>query len=144
MIDCRKVSAGTGCTLTVVGSEEEILEAAAAHAVARHGCQDGPRLREMMRAKLEDVRLDGEASNDGHVGAGQARLTGNAAVQPLTTRQRELLRLVAAGLDNIAIARQLGLSPGTVRKHLENAFTRLGVSSRTAAIAKLHPELIWP
>jgi DNA-binding CsgD family transcriptional regulator len=66
-----------------------------------------------------------------------------AATRLLTGRQCELLRLVAAGHDNIAIACQLGLSPATVRKHLENAFTRLGVSSRTAAVAKICPDATW-
>ena len=66
-----------------------------------------------------------------------------AAQQPLTGRQRELLALVAAGHDNIAIACQLGLSPATVHKHLENAFARLDVSSRTAAVAKICPDATW-
>jgi DNA-binding CsgD family transcriptional regulator len=61
----------------------------------------------------------------------------------LTARQRELLRMVAAGHDNITIARQLGLSQGTVRKHLENAFARLEVSSRTGAVAKFYPDATW-
>ena len=66
-----------------------------------------------------------------------------AATRLLTGRQCELLRLVAAGHDNIAIACELGLSPATVRKHLENAFARLGVSSRTAAVAKIYPDATW-
>jgi DNA-binding CsgD family transcriptional regulator len=61
----------------------------------------------------------------------------------LTERQRELLSLVAAGHDNIAIACQLGLSPGTVRKHLANAFARLEVSSRTEAVAKICADITW-
>jgi DNA-binding CsgD family transcriptional regulator len=67
----------------------------------------------------------------------------HAAERLLTKRQRELLTLVAAGHDNIAIARRLGLSPATVRTHLENAFARLGVSSRTQAIAKISPDATW-
>jgi DNA-binding CsgD family transcriptional regulator len=66
-----------------------------------------------------------------------------AADRRLTGRQRELLRLVAAGHDNISIACQLGLSPATVRKHLENAFARLEVSSRTEAVAKFCPDAAW-
>jgi DNA-binding CsgD family transcriptional regulator len=66
-----------------------------------------------------------------------------AATRSLTARQRELLQLVAAGHANRAIARQLGLSPGTVRKHLENTFARLGVASRTEAIAKIRPDSAW-
>jgi DNA-binding CsgD family transcriptional regulator len=52
----------------------------------------------------------------------------------LTSRQLELLRLVADGLTNRAIATRLHLSEATVRRHLENVFARLGVSSRTAAV----------
>ena len=66
-----------------------------------------------------------------------------AATRSLTARQRELLQLVAAGHANRAIARQLGLSPGTVRKHLENTFARLGVASRTEAIARIRPDSAW-
>jgi len=66
-----------------------------------------------------------------------------AADRLLTGRQRELLRLVAAGHDNVSIACQLGLSPATVRKHLENAFARLEVSSRTEAVAKVCPDAAW-
>jgi hypothetical protein len=44
-----------GCTLTIVGGEEEVLDAAAAHAVAKHGHQDTPELREMLRSGLQDA-----------------------------------------------------------------------------------------
>jgi len=57
----------------------------------------------------------------------------------LTPRQWELLHLLAAGHSNTEIARQLVVSVATVRKHLENIFTRLGVTNRTAAIAKAFP-----
>jgi DNA-binding NarL/FixJ family response regulator len=67
----------------------------------------------------------------------------HAAARLLTGRQQELLRLVAAGHDNIEIARRLNLSPYTVRKHLENAFARLEVTSRTAAVAKVCPDATW-
>jgi DNA-binding CsgD family transcriptional regulator len=57
-------------------------------------------------------------------------------LQPvLTTRQVELLRFVAAGLTNRQVARQLSISEGTVRRHLENIYERLNVTSRTAAAA---------
>lgn len=52
----------------------------------------------------------------------------------LTTRQVQILRLVRAGLTNRQIARTLGISEGTVRKHLENVQGRLGVHSRVAAV----------
>ena len=57
----------------------------------------------------------------------------------VTPRQRQILELVAAGHTNRQIARALFVSEATVRKHLENAYERLDVSSRTAAVAKLTP-----
>jgi predicted small metal-binding protein len=53
MIDCRKVPSETNCTLTIAGTEDEVLDAAAAHAVAKHGHEDTPELREMLRGSLE-------------------------------------------------------------------------------------------
>jgi len=61
-------------------------------------------------------------------------------VPRLTPRQWELLRLLAAGHTNTQIARQLGLSEGTVRTHLENIYDRLDVSNRTAAVMRAFPE----
>ena len=62
----------------------------------------------------------------------------------LTDRQLHLLRLVAAGLDNRQIARHLAISEATVRTHLQNIYSRLDVSSRTAAIAVVFgPGLDW-
>lgn len=56
----------------------------------------------------------------------------------LTPRQWEVLRQVATGATNAQIARTLGLCEATVRKHLENVFLRLGVQSRTEALARIH------
>jgi DNA-binding CsgD family transcriptional regulator len=61
-------------------------------------------------------------------------------VPRLTPRQNELLRLLAAGHTNSQIARQLGISEGTVRTHLENIYQKLGVSSRTAAVTRAFPD----
>ena len=56
----------------------------------------------------------------------------------LTRRQAEVLRLVAIGSDDAYISKQLFIAPRTVRKHLENIYARLGVSTRTAAAARAH------
>jgi predicted small metal-binding protein len=55
MVDCRKVPNEIGCTLTIAGQEEEVVDAAIAHAVARHGHEDTPELRDMIRGSLEDA-----------------------------------------------------------------------------------------
>ena len=48
-----------------------------------------------------------------------------------------MLDLVAEGLTNAQVAMVLWISPGTVRRHLENVFAKLGVHTRTAAAARL-------
>lgn len=52
----------------------------------------------------------------------------------LTPREREVLALVAEGETNAQIAERLWISTGTVRRHLENAYAKLGVHTRTAAV----------
>ena len=54
----------------------------------------------------------------------------------LTAREREVLPLMAEGGSNRQIAGDLGLSPKTVNRHVENIFDKLGVCSRAAAVAK--------
>jgi DNA-binding CsgD family transcriptional regulator len=55
----------------------------------------------------------------------------------LTRREREVVDAVAEGRSNAEIARQLCISPATVAKHLEHVYGKLGVHSRTAALARL-------
>jgi ATP/maltotriose-dependent transcriptional regulator MalT len=55
--------------------------------------------------------------------------------QLLTSREREVLRLIAAGRSNGAIARDLVLSVRTVERHVENIYAKIGVSGRTARAA---------
>ncbi len=62
-------------------------------------------------------------------------LTGEAQSSPLTAREIEVLRLVAAGMTNRAIAGELYLSEKTVARHLSNIFTKLDLPSRSAATA---------
>jgi DNA-binding CsgD family transcriptional regulator len=69
---------------------------------------------------------------------GALLLTEERAEPPLTDREREILQLVAAGKSNAEIAEAMWISPGTVRKHLENVYEKLGVHSRTAAVAALN------
>jgi ATP/maltotriose-dependent transcriptional regulator MalT len=54
---------------------------------------------------------------------------------PLTDREIEVLRLVATGMTNRAIANKLHISEKTVARHISNIFTKLDISSRTAAAA---------
>ncbi|MBN1439132.1 MAG: hypothetical protein JW929_06965 [Anaerolineales bacterium] len=54
----------------------------------------------------------------------------------LSRRELEVLKLIAEGLSNAEIAKRLSLSPGTVKVHTRNIYGKLGVKSRTQALAK--------
>lgn len=64
-----------------------------------------------------------------------ALLGGPPSAEDLSDREREVLTHLAAGETNPEIAEALGISPHTVRRHVEHIFTKLGVTSRAAATA---------
>jgi DNA-binding CsgD family transcriptional regulator len=61
----------------------------------------------------------------------------------LSQRETEVMRWLMQGKDNTTIALEMGIHVGTVRKHLENIYGKLGVQSRTAAIACVLAKLGW-
>jgi LuxR family maltose regulon positive regulatory protein len=63
-------------------------------------------------------------------------------VEPLTEREQEVLRLIADGLSNREIATRLFVAVTTVKKHASNVYGKLGVRSRTEAVARAR-ELGW-
>lgn len=87
-----------------------------------------------LRAAPELARVDGlNAARPGAGGPGG-----------LTAREVEVLRLVAAGMTNRAVAEELVISEKTVARHLSNIFTKLDVSSRSAATAYAYEHGIRP
>jgi DNA-binding NarL/FixJ family response regulator len=67
-----------------------------------------------------------------------AEKLGGAAITfaELTQREREVLELIARGLDNAAIASQLSVSPKTVRNHINGIFDKLSIPNRAQAIVR--------
>lgn len=59
---------------------------------------------------------------------------------PLTPREREVLGWVAFGKTDADIGALLNISRRTVQKHLEHAYVKLGVETRTAAVGRAHLE----
>ena len=57
-------------------------------------------------------------------------------VEPLTSRELEVLQMLAAGMPNQRIARELVVSLDTVKKHVSHLLGKLGAASRTEAVAR--------
>lgn len=53
MADCRRFESESKCSLTIIGEEDEVVNAAAQHAAAVHGHADSPELRDQIRGMLE-------------------------------------------------------------------------------------------
>ena len=73
----------------------------------------------------------------------QDRGDGNPPAEALSAREREILRLVTEGKDNATIARELFISPYTVKNHISNILLKLHVSNRIqAAVLAVRDSLI--
>jgi DNA-binding NarL/FixJ family response regulator len=82
---------------------------------------------EAMDALLRHIGQDGAAPAAVHRTDPKARQAG------LTAREQEILKCIAAGHSNKAIARNFGLSVHTVKRHVANILAKIGVSSRVQA-----------
>lgn len=81
-------------------------------------------------ASLRISMLQGEEPGD----PAETALT--EVLSPLTKREKEVLDHLARGCSNRQIARSLGITEPTVKNHLRNIFTKLGVGDRTSAVVK--------
>lgn len=101
---------------------------------------EGPRLRDLLRSATTRglagpytprVLLAFDAPRPA-----PAAVSNGEAVQPLTSREIEILRLIASGLRNQEIADTLSISTATVKRHIANAYGKLGAGHRTEALAR--------
>jgi DNA-binding NarL/FixJ family response regulator len=115
--------------LTSFSERDEILGALDAGAIGYllKDAEPDELIRGVRAAAQGDSPLDPKAARTliGSRSGGQSH--------PLTDREQEVLRLVARGLPNKLIARELGISEKTVKAHLTTVFQRIGVTDRVQA-----------
>ena len=118
--------------LTTYETDADILRAVEAGAA-------GYLLKDVSRADLLDAIRSAAAGRTVLAPSVATRLLQHMrepATDRLSPREVEVLRLVAQGLSNSEIGRELYISETTVKTHLLRAFGKLGVSDRTAAVTK--------
>ena len=89
----------------------------------------------MLRPFISETVTSSVPRRGGRDGVDAARLGQSDVLEELTEREREILQMVARGLQNKVIAAALGLSQHTVKIHLHNIIRKLGVHNRTEAAA---------
>jgi LuxR family maltose regulon positive regulatory protein len=100
--------------------------------------EEGEELMPLVRALLADAEMDAYARRHldevrRAIASAMARTDSNQ----LNAREREIVRHLAEGLSNKVIARRMGITDHTVKFHLKKVFSKLEVSSRRAAVAKV-------
>jgi len=130
--------------MTLFGNEEYVHQAILAGA-------DGYLLKDIRRAQMVDAIREVHQNRclidpalmrsvvDHYVRMSRGEETRKLHPDGLTEREIEILSLVASGLSNKEIARQLFLTVGTVKAHLYNIYQKIGVNDRTqAALYYIH------
>ncbi|MET8627870.1 response regulator transcription factor [Kitasatospora sp. NPDC004669] len=125
------LQAGALGYLTKDAGRTEIARAIQA-AVSRQVTLDPEVQRRLLAAAVRGHRTRGRRDQDD-----ETRQTPPSALQ-LTPREEDVLRLLATGLPNAAIARRLFIGQATVKTHVNHLFAKLGVTTRAEAIAWAH------
>jgi DNA-binding NarL/FixJ family response regulator len=133
----RRITAGfpgTGILVLTMFDEDELVSQALA-AGARGYLLKGAEPDEIERA-VRAVAAGAAILSPQVAHQLQGRREAPSPFPGLTTREREVLALLARGLSNTAIAERLGIAPKTLGNHISAVFRRLGVSTRAEAIVR--------
>lgn len=122
---------------------ERALALAAPEGYVRTFRKEGVKMRDLLR-QAAAAGISGKytrrllAAFDAGPSPGKpaVNVAADALAEPLTNREIEILRLIAAGMRNQEIADQLFISLYTVKRHIANAYGKMEVSTRTEAVAR--------
>ena len=120
-----------------VAALERPLKLAEPEGFVRTFLDEGAQVAALLRRAVMKGISSGYASRLLEImGSPAARLPAGALSEPLSERELEVLRLVAAGMSNAEISRSLFVALSTVKKHINNIYRKLGANSRTSAVAR--------
>ena len=137
-----------GDTAQAIAALEHALEQAAQEAYVRLFLDEGMPMAALLReattrgsaseqvARLLAAFADTTGTEPGRTPGQVPGTRSSSLVEPLSVRELEILRLIAAGHSNQAIADQLVVAVSTVKKHVNNLYGKLAVKSRTQALAR--------
>jgi DNA-binding CsgD family transcriptional regulator len=132
----RGISVEHQIAVSLPGPNKQVIGVALSRGHRDFSDQDRA-LLSVLRAPLTAALLRARSRQQAGQAPGAVAGGGPAGPASLTDREIVILRLVAAGRTNSAIAHELQLSPRTVAKHLEHVYRKLGVSSRAAAVSRM-------
>jgi len=135
----------SGKVAEAVSRFRRVLAACAAAGLYQTVLDEGPVISELLRTTQEggsvntDLMPYVDRLQAGLQRGGQDRLaptSGERILNALSPRETDILTLIAGGLSNKEIARSLYIGPETVKSHLKNVFTKLGVERRAQAVSR--------
>ena len=135
-----------GDALTALAAIVDTVSLSAPHGALRSLLDEGAALQDVLAFGRE--RIPSWKTSGGHgefidlLTAGYASTVSRGSRQPrgapqFSAREAEVARLLSSGQSNRDVARNLALSPDTVKWHLKNIFGKLGVANRTQAVLRL-------
>ena len=114
------------------------LKLAEGEGYVRAFLDEGPpmaKLLQKVRSLAPGSEYAAQLLSAARVAASQAPVPTAGLLEALTPRELEVLRLIEAGRSNQDIASRLVISPATLKRHITNLYAKLGVGSRTQALA---------
>lgn len=127
-----------GATGEAMTALRAALDLAEPEGYVRTFVAEGEQIRELLRAAVGQGISTAYASRllEAFGEAPPLAPENDALPEPLTRREVEILRLIAAGMRNQEIADELVISVATVKRHIANTYGKLGVDYRTEAVAR--------
>jgi LuxR family maltose regulon positive regulatory protein len=137
------VELGAGRVSDAVSRFRRVLAVCAAANLYQTVLDEGPVISELLQTSRGDITTEVLPYVDRLAAGLQRTARGHLAtafaapiLSSLSPRETDILKLIARGLSNKEIARSLYIGPETVKSHLKNVFSKLGVERRAQAVSR--------